>query len=138
MENPISNLYYALGEACYAIAFSDGSIQLEEKNKLSEILKKEFANSETKDIDETSIIFQILNKERISSETAMNWAINTIKINSHYLSTDLKCHFISTIIKVADSFSPITKDEKKMLLAFISEVVDINEDKLLSKPTFDK
>lgn len=138
MENPISNLYYALGEACYAIAISDGNVQLEEKNKLSSILSKEFANSEGQDIDETSIIFQILNKEKVSAETAMAWAINEIKTNSHYLSTDLKCHFISTIIKVADSFAPITKEEKKLLLTFISEVVDMNEDQLLSKPSSDK
>ncbi len=138
MENPISNLYYALGEACYAIAISDGNVQLEEKNKLTSILSKEFANSEGQDIDETSIIFQILNKEKVSAETAMDWAINEIKTNSHYLSTDLKCHFISTIIKVADSFAPITKEEKKLLLAFITEVVDIKEDPLLSKPSSDK
>lgn len=138
MENPISNLYYALGEACYAIALSDGIVQLDEKNKFTDILKKEFANSEVQDIDQTSIIFQILNKEQVKAQTAMEWAIKEIKTNSHYLSTDLKCHFISTIIKVADSFAPIAKEEKKMLLDFITEVVDIKEDKLLSSSTANK
>lgn len=138
MKNPISNLYYALGEACYAIAIADGVVQVEERNKLSEILKKEFAHSGAKDIGETEIIFQILNKERANAKMAMSWAIKEINTNAHYLSTDLKCHFISTIIKVADSFAPITLEEKKMLLAFISEVVDIQEDKMLSASSTDK
>lgn len=138
MKNPISNLYYALGEACYAIAIADGVVQVEERNKLSEILKKEFAHTTAQDIDETEIIFQILNKERANAKMAMTWAIKEIKTNAHYLSTDLKCHFISTIIKVADSFAPITQEEKKMLLSFISEVVDIQEDKMLSASSADK
>ena len=138
MEHPISNLYYALGEACYAIAISDGEVQLEEKNKLGDILKKEFSQSIGRNIDETSIIFQILNKEKSNAQTAMEWAVKEIKTNGHYLSTDLKCHFISTMIKVADSFAPITSEEKKMLLNFISEIIDLHEDKLLSKDTRDK
>ena len=58
MENPISNLYYALGEACFAIALSDGKIQEEEKNKLEGILKKEFAQSTSKDIDSTTLFLR--------------------------------------------------------------------------------
>lgn len=138
MENPVKNLYYALGEACYAIAMSDGLVQVEERTKLNGILKSEFGRSVSKDINETEIIFQLLNKERSDAKTAMDWAINQIKVNGHYLSTDLKCHFISTIIKVADSFAPVTQEEKKMLLSFISEIVDIHEDNLLSANTADK
>ena len=138
MENPIRNLYYALGEACYAIAMSDGVVQVEERMQLNAILKKEFSQSVSKDLVETEIIFNLLNKEQVNAKTALNWSIKEIKANSHYFSTDMKCHFISTIIKVADSFAPVTEEEKKMLLSFISEIIDIREDKVLSPPTSDK
>lgn len=138
MENPVRNLYYALGEACYAIAISDGAIQMEERSKLSEILKKEFSKTLANETDETEIIFHILNKERASGKTAFNWAIGELKTNSHYLSSDLKCHFISTLIKVAGSFAPVTEAEKNILLEFISKILDIKEDIVLSAPTADK
>lgn len=138
METALKNLYYALGEACYAVAMADGEVQVEERIRLIDILKKEFSNSAAKDIIETEIIFNLLNKERTDAATAMEWAIKEIKTNSHYFSTDLKCHFISTMIKLADSSETIIAEEKKMLLYFISEVIDIHEDKLLSPPTADK
>lgn len=138
MDDPIRNLYYALGEACYAIAMSDGRVQVEERTQLNAILKKEFSRSVSKDIVETEIIFSLLNKEQVNAKTALNWSIKEIKANSHYFSTDMKCHFISTIIKVADSFTPVTEEEKKMLLSFIAEIIDIQEDKVLSPPTSDK
>lgn len=138
METAIKNLYYALGEACYAMAMADGMIQVEERTQLNSILKKEFSQSASKDIIETEIIFKLLSKERPDAETAMDWALNEIKTNSHYFSLDMKCHFISTMIKVAHSFPTVTGDEKKMLMRFIEGVLDIREDKMLSKPTSDK
>lgn len=42
------------------------------------------------------------------------------------------------MIKVADSSDIIVPEEKRMLMYFISEVMDIREDKLLSPPTADK
>ncbi|PBQ34596.1 hypothetical protein CNR22_23405 [Sphingobacteriaceae bacterium] len=138
METALKNLYYALGEACYAVAMADGEVQVEERIRLTEILKKEFSQSAAKDIVETEIIFALLNKERTDAGTAMDWAINEIKTNSHYFSTDLKCHFISTMIKVADSSKSVGSEEKAMLMRFINEVIDIHEDKLLSPPTADK
>lgn len=138
IENPVRNLYYALGEACYAIAMCDGAVQAEERNKLSGILKKEFSHALSKETDEAEIIFHILNKKRTSAQTAFDWAISELKTNGHYLSSDLKCHFISTLIKVAASFSPVTESEKNMLLEFISKILDIQEDMILSAPTADK
>lgn len=138
METAVKNLYYALGEACYAMAMADGTIQPEERTQLNGILKKEFSQSLSPDILETEIIFKLLAKEQADAETAMNWALNEIKINSHYLSLDLKCHFISTMIKVAHSFKTVTKEEKRMLMKFIQELIDIQEDKLLSTSTADK
>ncbi|WP_317896950.1 hypothetical protein [Aurantibacillus circumpalustris] len=138
METAVKNLYYALGEACYAMAMADGAIQVEERTMLSDILKKEFSQSISKDIIETEIIFKLFSKDLTDTQTAMNWAIKEIKANSHYFSTDMKCHFISTIIKVADSFPPIVKKEKALLMKFIEEVIDIKEDKLLSSKTADK
>ena len=138
METAIKNLYYALGEACYAMAMADGAIQIEERTMLTDILKKEFAQSISKDIIETEIIFKLFTKERTDAATSMNWAIKEIKANSHYFSTDLKCHFISTIIKVADSFPPIIKKEKILLMKFIEEIIELREDKLLSSSSADK
>jgi uncharacterized tellurite resistance protein B-like protein len=138
MENPVRNLYYALGEACYAIAMSDGAVQAEERIKLTEILKKEFSKTISNETEETEIIFHILKKEGASGKTAFNWAIKELAANSHYLSADLKCHFISTLIKVAGSFPPITGAEKDMLLEFISRILDIKEDLVLSQSTSDK
>jgi len=138
METAVKNLYYALGEACYAMAMADGMIQVEERTQLNTILKREFSQSVSKDIIETEIIFKLLSKERADAETAMNWALHEIRANSHYLSLDMKCHFISTIIKVAHSSPVITSAEKRMLMRFIEGVLDIREDTLLSKGTSDK
>lgn len=138
MENPITNLYYALGEACYAMAMADGIIQVEERTQLNAILKKEFSQSSSKDIIETEIIFNLLSKERADANIAMEWALNEIKANSHYLSLDMKCHFISTMIKVAHSFPAFTEEEKKILMHFIDGVIDIREDDLFGKSTSDK
>jgi|GEM_PF-1192248 len=138
METPLKNLYYALGEACYAMAMADGIIQVEERTQLNAILKKEFRQTASKDIIETEIIFKLLSKERADAQTSMNWALKEIKANSHYLSLDMKCHFISTIIKVAHSFPTIAPEEKKMLMYFIEGILDISEDKLLSPITADE
>lgn len=93
METALKNLYYALGEACYAVAMADGEVQVEERIRLNGILKKEFSQSAAKDIIETEIIFNLLNKERTDATTAMEWAIREIKTNSHYFSTDFKMSF---------------------------------------------
>jgi uncharacterized tellurite resistance protein B-like protein len=138
METAVKNLYYALGEACYAMAMADGTIQVEERTQLNTILKKEFSQSISKDILETEIIFKLLSNKRADAKTVMKWALSEIKANSHYFSLDMKCHFISTIIKVAHSFPKVTREEKKMLMQFIEGVIDIKEDKLLSQTTADK
>jgi uncharacterized tellurite resistance protein B-like protein len=138
METAIKNLYYALGEACYAMAMADGEIQVAERTLLSDILKREFSQAISNDIIETEIIFKLFSKKQTNAQTAITWALKEIKANSHYLSTDMKCHFISTMIKLADSFPPIVKNEKALLMKFIEEIIDIEEDKLLSSATSDK
>ena len=138
METAVKNLYYALGEACYAMAMADGIIQVEERTQLNGILKKEFSQSISKDIIETEIIFKLLSKESTDASIALDWALNEIEANSHYFSLDMKCHFISTMIKVAHSFASVTKKEKIMLMRFIEGVLYIGEDKLLSESTADK
>jgi tellurite resistance protein len=125
--NPVQNLYYALGEACYAIAKVDGSVQSEESNKLRGILEKEFAKN-GKDFDYAEIIFEILRKDSLDPETAFEWALNHIRVNSHYLSEEMKDHFESVLVAVAEAFPPATDEEMEMIRKFKRAIRDIKGD----------
>ena len=129
---PIENIYAAIGEAAYAVAMSDGKIQREEKEKFEQILNDELDGRITSS-SHASIIFQVMHKEHTSTEDAYYAAMHTFKTNSHYLSQQMKDHFIRIINRVAESFPPATEVEKKLIAKFKTEIESLKIDPTLSK-----
>lgn len=130
----IENLYYAIGELAYAVAFSDGKVQMEEREKFHTIVSSGLNNKHV-NFDISDIVFQILDKDKVSSSTAYEWAMKEIKINSHYLSPELKRTFITTMEKVAEAFPPITIEELNMLLRFKKEIMLVEGDPVYFEKT---
>ena len=124
---PLQNLHYAIGELAYTVANADGKVQKEERNKFHSIVEAEL-RCEDYDFDISDIIFQILDKDKQDSETTYKWAMDQIKMNSHYLSPELKETFICVMEKVAKAFPPVTKSEKNILERFKKEIAGINGD----------
>jgi len=125
---PQQNLHNAIGELAYAIARADGTIQKEERKKFQDIVAAELECNDN-DFDVSDIIFQLLEKDKfIDSKTAYDWAIKEIKVNSHYLSPDLKATFIRVIEKVANAFPPVTTEEQSILEQFKKDIAPLNGD----------
>ncbi len=125
---PQQNLHNAIGELAYAIARADGTIQKEERKKFQDIVAAELECNDN-DFDVSDIIFQLLEKDKfIDSKTAYDWAIKEIKVNSHYLSPDLKATFIRVIEKVANAFPPVTAEEQSILEQFKKDIAPLNGD----------
>ena len=124
---PVQSLYYAIGELAYAIAISDGMLQGEERKKFYDIVEAEL-RCKKYDFDIAKIIFQILSKDKINSEDSYNAAMRQIRLNSHYLSPELKKTFIAIIEKVAKAFKPVTLEEFELIVRFKNEIKWINGD----------
>lgn len=124
---PIENLHYAIGEIAYAMAVADGKMQKEERQKFHNIVAAELRCKDYA-FDISSIIFQILDKDKQDAETAYQWAIKQIKLNSHYLSPKLKLKFLGVMEKIAKAFPPVTKDEKNLLERFKKDISEIKGD----------
>jgi len=125
---PEQNLHNAIGQLAYAMAKADGSIQKEEHKKFHDIVAAELRCKDY-DFDVSDIIFQILEKEKfIDTKTAYEWAMREIRVNSHYLSPQLKETFIKVLEKIAKSYPPITNEENKLLERFKIEIAPINGD----------
>ena len=124
---PLQNLHYAIGELAYTMARIDGKVQKEERNKFHSIVEAELRCKDY-DFDISDIIFQILDKDKQDSETTYKWAMDQIKMNSHYLSPELKETFVCVMEKVAKAFPPITKEERTLLEKFKSDIAPIHGD----------
>jgi hypothetical protein len=127
MMTPIQSLYFAIGELAYAIAISDGMLQGEERKNFYDIVEAEL-RCKKYDFDIAKIIFQILSKDKINSEDSYNAAMRQIRLNSHYLSPELKKTFIAVIEKVAKAFKPVTLEEFELIVRFKNEIKWINGD----------
>ncbi len=124
---PTENLYYALGEMAYAIAMADGRIQNDEAKKFHSILESELKV----DVDSLSvadIIFHIMEKDHVDAETAYTNAINQMKLNSQYLSAQMKLSFLHVAEKVAKAFPPPLRSEKNMIVRFRKDISEIEGD----------
>ncbi len=58
--------------------------------------------------------------------------MDQIKLNSHYLSPELKQTFISVMKKVAEAFLPVTSSERDVIERFKKDISSIHGD-----PEFD-
>jgi uncharacterized tellurite resistance protein B-like protein len=124
---PIQNLHYAIGEIAYAIARVDGNVQREETKKFMSIVAAELRCKDY-EFDVSDIIFQVLAKEKVDAETSYEWAMNEIRLNSHYLSPSLKATFISVIEKIARAFPPVTESERDMIERFKRDIAPVQGD----------
>lgn len=125
---PLENLHSAIGELAYAIARADGKIQKEEREKFQNIVAAELRCKDY-GFNVSDIMFQILDREKfIDTDTAYEWAMKEIKINSHYLSPELKETFIRVIEKVAKAFPPVTSEESNLIERFKKDIAPLTGD----------
>jgi len=120
----IESLHYAIGELAFAVAFSDGKVQKEEREKFTAIIADELQNKHY-DFDVADIIFKVLDKEKYDVETVYQWALHEIKLNSHYLSPVLKQTFIIVMEKMAKAFPPVSGEENKLIDRFKKDIEPI-------------
>lgn len=122
---PLENLHTAIGELAYAVARADGTIQEEERKKFHAIVEAELRCKDY-DFDISDIIFQILDRDNyIDTKTAYDWAMKEIRLNSHYLSPQLKRTFIIVMEKVAKAYPPVTIDEMALIEKFKKDIEPI-------------
>ncbi len=125
---PLQNLHSAIGELAYAIARADGDIQQEERKKFHDIVAAELRCKDY-DFDISDIIFQILDRDKyIDAQTSYDWAMKEIRINSHYLSPQLKETFFKVLEKVAKAYPPVTHEEMSLLDKFKKDVEPLKGD----------
>src|SRR4051812_42026633 len=123
---PLETLYYAIGELAFVVAHADGSVQNEERKKFHEIVTEELSTSKKSNIDVSDIVFKLMDKkEKVDEETTYNWAIQSIKSYSHYLSPELKAKFIRILEKIAEAYPPVTPEENKIISRFKSDIAPI-------------
>jgi uncharacterized tellurite resistance protein B-like protein len=121
------NLYYAIGELAYAIARADGNVQKEEQQRFHDLVAEHMKNKEYA-FDVSDIIFQVMAKDKQDAETTYEWAMHQIKINSHYLSPELKETFIKVMETVARAYPPVTIEEQNLIDKFKKDIAPINGD----------
>lgn len=126
MNSSIQNLHYAIGELAYCIAKVDGSVQKEEREKFHDIVVSELEDDY--DFNISDIVFHIMDKDKSDSQTTYKWALNEIKMNSHYLSPKLKSKFIAVMEKIANAFPPVTKEESEVLEKFKKDIAPLKGD----------
>ena len=124
---PLQNLYYAIGEMAYAIAISDGEVQKAERLEVAGLLREELEKG-SQGFDISGIIFNILDKQQASLEQACESAIREVKLNSHYLSPEMKDSFLSLIHRVAEAYPPVTIEERAMIDKFRNELAALHGD----------
>jgi uncharacterized tellurite resistance protein B-like protein len=131
---PIENLHSAIGELAYAIARADGTIQKEERKKFHDIVAAEL-RCKDQAFSVSDIMFQILEKDKyVDTKTSYDWAMKEIKLNSHYLSPQLKKTFVRVIEKIAKAFPPVTHEEQNLLDKFKKDIEPLIGDPVYYEP----
>ncbi len=120
--SPTENLHVAIGEIAYAVAMADGKVQKEEREKFHSIVEAELRCRDY-DFDISDIIFQIMDKDNADAQLAYESAMKEIRVNSHYLSPQLKKTFLQVIEKVANVF-PSASKEKALLIERFKKDID--------------
>lgn len=125
--NQIENLHMAIGQLAFAVAFSDGKVQKSEREKFHGIVTEELNNKDYS-FDVSDVIFQIMEKDKMDSNTVYDWAMKEIKTNGNYLSPELKRKFVSVMEKVAAAYPPISASESNIINRFKKDIDAINGD----------
>ncbi|MGE0567397.1 MAG: TerB family tellurite resistance protein [Bacteroidia bacterium] len=124
---PAENLYYAIGQLAFAVAFSDGKVQKEERERFHQIVSEELM-TDKHGFDVSDIVFQVLDRDKMDASTVYDWSFKEIKQNSHYLSPEMKEKFINVMQKIAEAYPPVTADENSILSKFFNDIKDITGD----------
>ncbi len=124
---PIESLHYAIGELAYSVARADGKVQKEERNKFHSIVEAELRCKDYA-FDVSDIIFKIMDRDKTNSENSYTWAMEQIRLNSHYLSPKLKETFIRVMEKVSRAFPPVTNAEQNIIDRFKKDISGIHGD----------
>ena len=125
---PVENLHYAIGELAIAVALADGEIQKEERDQFHKLVETELRNKYYA-FDISDIIFKVMDKQQVSSTSDVyNSALKEIKMNSHYLSPELKATFIKVMEKVANAYKPVTINEMLLIEKFKEDIAPIHGD----------
>jgi uncharacterized tellurite resistance protein B-like protein len=125
--NPIQNLYYALGQMAYAIAFADGKVQKEEMNKLEELVQRSILKYGF-DAGVIEIIFKMLHRDQTNVKTVAQWSEAQLNLNSAYLSEKMKKCFLEILNDVALAYPPVTNEEKEILNRYQSFLASLKGD----------
>lgn len=124
---PIESLHYAIGELAYSVAHADGIVQKEERKKFHDIVEAELRCKDYA-FDISDIIFKMMDKDRTNSDTSYNWAMDQIRLNSHYLSPKLKETFIRVLEKISKAYPPVTSAEQNIIDRFKKDIAGIHGD----------
>lgn len=124
---PTAHLHYAMGEIAYAMSGIDGKVQKEERKKFHDIVSAEI-RCRHYNFDVSDIIYQVLDKDKQDPETAYNWGMHELRVNSHYLDPELKETFIRVAEKIAKAFPPVTEEEQKLLDRFRTDIGPLKGD----------
>ena len=125
--NQIENLHMAIGQLAFAVAFADGKVQKSEREKFHNIVTEELSNQDYS-FDVSDVVFQIMEKDKMDSNTVYDWAIKEIKTNGNYLSPELKQKFITVMERVADAYAPVTVSELSIIDRFKKDIDGIHGD----------
>lgn len=128
----LQRLHTAIGQIAYAVAAADGKIQQEERQRFHDLVAAELRCKDY-DFDISAILFQLLDRGKVDAETAYEWAMKEIRLNSHYLSPELKNTFLRTVEKVAKAFPPVTSAENKLIERFVQDMKPIIGDPVYYK-----
>lgn len=127
MMTSTENLHDAIGMLAYAVAFADGKIQAEERKKWEAIVAAELRMKDYS-FDVAAISFRLMEKDKMDINTAYDWAIKQIRMNSHYLSPELKETAIKVMEKIAKAFPPVTDEENKIIERFKKDIGPLKGD----------
>lgn len=125
--SPQEQLHYAMGQLAYAMAGIDGNVQNEERRKFHDIIMAEVKEHHYS-FNVSDIIFQVLDKDKTDAQTAYDWAMNQFRLNSHYLSPELKWVFIRIAEAVAKAYPPVTMEERQLMDRFRKEILLLQGD----------
>jgi hypothetical protein len=76
-----------------------------------------------------------MDKDKTSTKDAYDWAMGQIRVNSHYLSPQLKETFIKVIEKVAKAYAPVTIDETEIIEKFKKDIAPLKGDPIYYEVT---
>jgi hypothetical protein len=117
MITPLQSLYYAIGELAYALAKSDGKVQKEERQAFHNLVTAELKKGHH-GYNISEIGFQVLDKQHATLPEVYEWAVKELRLNSHYLSPELKQAMVKVMEKLAEAYSPVTIGEQSLIDRF--------------------